>query len=338
MKTNMPLSKPIRRYIAEAEHLLDTEITLLRKPEAAPAGTLIDVYTYNVDKNIIIFPANYIGLLKDFVIAKQCTYLLVKGAAAEKGGYLVCSFNPESVYRGMRQIYLDALKDEAKKDKKLPVNKLIELLFMLYRQFHEDISELPWNPIVNARVYHRMEQLRKTQLYILLKDGKKDMDEMSDMMEIIPRRYFVLDKSMFYARDLYLAKTLPSDKLMPVVNIPQMKKFDHLEVKEMLTTRWTHTAWYQSKVFGDNMLEIMEKHLRIDWNGELSLDYFADLYKSGVNMTNALIAYMSMKDWFIWENPKHLLNALEKSEAYEQEALSRIFGDLIEDQKRKGGR
>jgi len=106
----------------------------------------------------------------------------------------------------------------------------------------------------------------------------------------------------------------------------------------MLTTRWTHTAWYQSKVFGDNMLEIMEKHLRIDWNGELSLDYFADLYKSGVNMTNALIAYMSMKDWFIWENPKHLLNALEKSEAYEQEALSRIFGDLIEDQKKKGGR
>ena len=140
MKTNMPLSKPIRRYIAEAERLLDTEITLLRKPEAAPAGTLIDVYTYNVDKNIIIFPANYIGLLKDFVIAKQCTYLLVKGAAAEKGGYLVCSFNPDSVYRGMRQIYLDALKDEAKKDKKLPVNKLIEMLFMLYRQFHEEIG------------------------------------------------------------------------------------------------------------------------------------------------------------------------------------------------------
>ena len=29
---------------------------------------------------------------------------------------------------------------------------------------------------------------------------------MTDMMDIIPRRYFVLDKSMFYARDLYLAK------------------------------------------------------------------------------------------------------------------------------------
>lgn len=328
----MPLTKPIRRFISETERMLDTEITLLRKPDAAPGGTLLDVYTYgNLDKNIIIFPANYIGLLKDFVIAKQCTHLRVKGAAALKSGYNVLSFTPESVAIGLRQIYLDALKDEAKKEKKLPVNKLIEMLFLLYRQFHEDINDLPWNPIVNARVYHRMEQLRKTQLYILIKDGKQDMDEMTDMMDIVPRRYFVLDKSMFYARDLYLAKTLPADRLMPVVNIPQMKKFDHLEVKEMLTTRWTHTAWYQSKVFGDTMLTIMEKHLNVDWTAEPSLDYYANLYKTGVNMTNALLTYMSMKDWFIWEKPQHLLDAEQNVAAYEKAALKKIFGDLIED-------
>jgi hypothetical protein len=332
MKTNMPLSKPIRRFISETERTLDTEITLLRKPDAAPGGTLIDVYSYNVDKNIIIFPANYIGLLKDFVITKQCTHLFIKGAAAKKSGYRVCSFTGDSVYTGMRQIYLDALKDEVNKEKKLPVKKLLEMLFILYRQFHEDINELPWNPIINARIYYRMSQLRKTQLYILLKDGKQDMDELADMMDIVPRRYFVLDKSMFYARDLYLAKTLPSDKLMPVVNIPQMKKFDHLEVKEMLTTRWTHTAWYQSKVFGDAMLTIMEKHLDIDWSGDSTLDYYATLYETGVRLTDALLAYMSMKDWFIWEKPKHLLAAHEHAATYEQDALKKIFGDLIEDQ------
>lgn len=332
MKTNMPLSKPIRKFINETENLLDTGITLLRKPDAPPGGTLIDTYTYNLDKNIIIFPANYIGLLKDFVITKQCTHLLIKGAAAEKGEYKVCSYTPDSVHTGMRQIYFDALKDEAKKDKKLPVNKLLEMLFMLYRQFHEDISELPWNPIVNARVYYRMEQLRKTQLYILLKDGKQDMDEMSDMAEIIPRRYFVLDKSMFYARDLYLAKILPADKLIPVVNIPQMKKFNHLEVKEMLTTRWTHTAWYQSKYFGDNMLTIMEKQLNVDWSADTTLDFYAHLYNKGVSLTNALTQYMSMKDWFIWEKPQHLHTAQEKAAEYEQAALRKIFGDLIDDQ------
>jgi len=338
MKTNMPLSKPIRRLISGTEQMLDTEITLLRKPEADPGGTLVDVYTYNIDKNIIIFPASYIGLLKDFIIAKQCTRLLIKGAAARTDGYRVCSFNADSVAAGMRQIYLDALKDEAKKEKKLPVKKLLEMLFLLYRKFHGDISELPWNPIVNARIYHRMEQLRKTQLYILLKDGKQDMDEMEDMMEVLPRRYFVLDKSLFYARDLYLAKVLPADKLMPVVNIPQMKKFNHLEVKEMLTTRWTHTAWYQSKVFGDTMLTIMEKHLNVDWGAENSIEYYAGLYRTGVGLTDALLGYMSMKDWFIWEKPQHLLAAEENMAGYEQGALKRLFGDLLEDPADQRGR
>ncbi len=87
---------------------------------------------------------------------------------------------------------------------------------------------------------------------------------------------------MFYARDMFLAKTLPADELMPVLNIPQMKKFNHLEVKEMLTTRWTHTAWYQSKVFGDNMLEIIEKPLsQVNWSAEPTLDHYYDLYKIG---------------------------------------------------------
>jgi hypothetical protein len=119
---------------------------------------------------------------------------------------------------------------------------------------------------------------------------------------------------------------------MPVVNIPQMKKFDHLEVKEMLTTRWTHTAWYQSKVFGDNMLTIMEKHLAVDWGAEPTLEYYGNLYKVGVNLTNALLAYMTMKDWFIWEKPQHLLDAEQQAVTYEKAALRKIFGDLIEDQ------
>jgi hypothetical protein len=331
MKTEMPLSKPIRLLIKQTEDILNTEISLLRNPEADPNGTLVDIYTYNTEKNIIIFPAHYIGLLKDFIIAKHCVNLLIKGSAAKKSQYLVCSFTGDSVYRGIHQIYLDALKDEAKKDKKLPVQKLIQMLNILYLDFNDDINELPWNPIMNARIYHRMPKIRKTQLYYLMKEGKKDMDEMMEFEDIIPRRYFVLNKAMFYARDQYLANTLPADELMPVVNIPQMKKFNHLEVKEMLTTRWTQTSWYQSKIFGDSMLEIMEKYLqKIDWNAEASLDYYHEIYQIGVNMTNHFISYMSMKDWFVWESPKHLREAREKKEEYEFDALKKIFGDLIE--------
>ena len=123
MKTEMPLSKPVRLLVSQTEELLDTEISLLRNPEADPNGTLVDVYTYNVEKNIILFPAHYTGLLKDFIIARHCVHLLIKGAAAKKSRYLVCSFTGDSVYRGIHQIYIDALKDEAKKEKKLPVDK-----------------------------------------------------------------------------------------------------------------------------------------------------------------------------------------------------------------------
>ena len=332
MKTEMPLSKPIRHFINKTEELLDTQISLLREPEAEPGGTLVDCYTYDIDHNVIIFPAQYIGLLKDFIIAKQCTFLMIKGAAAKKGEYKVCSYTEDSVYRGLRQIYLDALKDEVNKKDKLPVQKLIQMLFILFSHFNEDVNELPWNAIINASVYHRMPKIRKTQLYHVMKESKNDMDEMMEQESIIPRRYFVLNKAMFYARDMFLAKTLPADELMPVLNIPQMKKFNHLEVKEMLTTRWTNTAWYQSKVFGDNMLEIMEKPLSlVNWSAEPTLDYYYDLYKIGFNLTNHFLSYMTMKDWYVWEEPKHHLNAHDNKEEYEKNALKRIFGDLISD-------
>jgi hypothetical protein len=332
MKTEMPLSKPIRRFINTTEELLDTEISLLRQPDAEPGGTLVDIYTYDIERNVIIFPAQYVGLLKDFIIAKHCTQLMIKGAASKKGEYKVCSYTEDSVYRGLRQIYLDALKDEASKKDKLPVQKLIQMLFILFAHFNDDVNELPWNAIINASVYHRMSKIRKTQLYHVMKESKNDMDEMMEQETIVPRRYFVLNKAMFYARDMFLAKTLPADELMPVLNIPQMKKFNHLEVKEMLTTRWTHTAWYQSKVFGDNMLEIVDKPLsQVNWTAEPTLDYYFDLYKIGVNLTNHLLSYMTMKDWYVWEEPKHLLMAHDNKEEYEKKALKKIFGDLISD-------
>ena len=325
----VPIAKPVRKFVYHAEELLGTEIVIARDKDAPLAGTLIDRYTYPVENEYFVFPAHYVGLIKDFIIAKQVMTLLVKGAAAKRGEYRVLSFNEETVYNGTRQIYLDALKDEAKKEKKLPVNKLIEMLFLLFMHFHEDMNELPWNPIVNTGVYMKIPKIRKTQLYYLMKEGKEDMDEMMEQMEIIPRRYFVLSKAMFYARDYFLAKTLPADELMPVVNIPQMKKFDHLEVKEMLTTRWTHTAWYQSKVFGDSMLSIMDSSIVNDWNANPDLDYYYNLYRVIVRLTDNLLSYMTMSDWFVWEPVKQMQGAVEKKAEYEQKALKRIFGDLI---------
>jgi hypothetical protein len=38
-----------------------------------------------------------------------------------------------------------------------------------------------------------------------------------------------------------------------------------------------------------------------------------------------------MKDWYTWENPKHLLMAHDNNKEYEKKALRKIFGDLISD-------
>jgi hypothetical protein len=38
-----------------------------------------------------------------------------------------------------------------------------------------------------------------------------------------------------------------------------------------------------------------------------------------------------MKDWYVWEKPKHLLTAHDNKEEYEKKALRKIFGDLISD-------
>jgi hypothetical protein len=38
---------------------------------------------------------------------------------------------------------------------------------------------------------------------------------------------------------------------------------------------------------------------------------------------------MTMKDWFVWEEPKHLLVAQKAKGEYEKAALKKIFGDLL---------
>ena len=80
------------------------------------------------------------------------------------------------------------------------------------------------------------------------------------------------------------------------------------------------------------MLEIIDKPLsQVDLNGEPTLDYYYDLYKVGINLSSNLLSYMTMRDWYVWEEPKHLLMAHDHKEEYEKKALKRIFGDLITD-------
>jgi len=80
------------------------------------------------------------------------------------------------------------------------------------------------------------------------------------------------------------------------------------------------------------MHDIIEKPLGpVKWNDPPTLDYYYDLYKVGVLLTDSLISYMTMRDWYVWEEPKQLLAAHEVKSAWEKKALKKIFGDLISD-------
>jgi hypothetical protein len=77
------------------------------------------------------------------------------------------------------------------------------------------------------------------------------------------------------------------------------------------------------------MISIMDGAIVYDWNAEPTLDYYYNLYGIIVRLTDNLLSYMSMNGWYVWESPKHLQEAMQNKNEYEQKALKRIFGDLI---------
>jgi hypothetical protein len=77
------------------------------------------------------------------------------------------------------------------------------------------------------------------------------------------------------------------------------------------------------------MLTIMDSSIVNDWNATPDLDYYYNLYRIIGRLTDNLLAYMTMTDWFVWEPYKHVQDAMQKKDEYEKKALRRIFGDLI---------
>jgi hypothetical protein len=134
MNDTYHLSDDLNDLISHVENVLGTGITLRRQENIPEQGVLIDDYTYGNGKNLILFSGSELGMLKDFVIAKNCLVLLYRGIAAQKGEYKVLSFNYGSAVLGMKQIYLDILKDENTRDLELSrKKKMIFPLFILFR-------------------------------------------------------------------------------------------------------------------------------------------------------------------------------------------------------------
>ena len=317
-------SPALENLINHLEKILSSEVVIHRENNAPGHGILLDSYSYNTNKNVIVFSGSQLGLLKDFVIAENATRMIVRGIAHKRGNYRILSYDADTAALGMNQIYLDTLKDE--KTRNLGIAQKKKLMYYLYMLFHETIIEIPWEVISNVFITKRCDMLRNAQAYFLVKESMKDMHELVAFKDMLPRRYFVLNNAMYYARDMYLADITAELKLNPLINIPELQKFRNLDVKEMMSHRWRQSYWYHTKIVGDAMTNIIRMVLKHDFSGTLDEKYYSDLYDLGVEITNRWLMMMRMQDWFRWEEPSHLRDVETKADEIERIATSAVFG------------
>jgi len=295
-----------------------------RQTDAPAHGILLDTYSYDTSKNVIVFSSAQLGLLKDFVIAQNSIRLLMRGIAKKRGNFRVLSCDISTAGLGMNQIYLDTLKDE--KTRGLGIGQKKKLMYYLYMLFHESISDVPWEILANVYIAKRCEILQNAQTYFLIKESMKDMHELVSFKEMLPRRYFVLHNAMYYARDMYLADITAELKLNPTINIPELQKFKNLDVKEMMSHRWSQSHWYHTKIVGDAMTNIVRMVLSFDFSGTLDENYYYRMYEFGQEITNRWLMMMRMQEWFHWQLPGHLRNAETREQEIEKVATQFVFG------------
>jgi len=323
MSSTYNLSDELTELLAHAEELLGIRITLKRQDDIPDQGILIDDYTYGTGNNMILFSSSELGMLKDFVITKNCIELIFKGIAAKNGGFKVLSFDEVSAGEGMKQIYLDVLKDENTRE--LEITQRKKLLFHLFLLFRNTLSEVPWSILSNIYISNKFPVMRNSQVYLLMRESMYEMHALEKANQSLPQRYYVMHNAIYYARDMLLAYILSEYRLNPMINIPELQQFRTLDMKEMMDSRWSRSHWYHTKVVGDAMSNILKLCLTTDFNKNDGPDLFSELYQCGLDVTNRWLVMMAMQDWYHWEKPDHWRSAIEKQGSIEESVLEKIF-------------
>jgi len=324
MNQEFNLSPILREILEFAETTLGTEIQLVRRTDVPPHGLLLDDYTYGTGKHMIAFSSSQLGMLKDYTICRHCLELLAKGCAARNNEYKVISFSQESALTACKQIYLDILKDEGTRN--IAVWRKKQLVFLLYMLFHEAFSELPLTLLANLIIARNYPVIRNAQVYFLLKESMRDMHDLVPVKEFLPQRYFVLHNGMYYGRDMLLAFVLSEYKLNPVINIPELQRFKNLDMKEMMSHRWSKSPWYHTKMVGDALSNILKLSITKDLQQDLNEQYFRDVFAVSRDILSRWWVMMGMQDWFVWESPEHLKGALATQSDLETAIKMEIFG------------
>lgn len=325
MPPSYNLSPDLRLLLHKTAENLGMEVILHRQNDAPRYGILVDDYTFGSGKNVIVFPSSVLGMLKDYIIAENSYRLLFNGMGAKAGRFKVLSYSKSHAVTALKQIYLDILKDE--KTRNMDLWRKKKLLFYLYILFLETLSEIPWTLLSNLLISVHLPVMRNAQIYFLLKESMRDMHELVTVKDFLPQRYFVMHNAMYYARDNVLAYMLSEFKLNPVINIPELQKFKNLDMKEMMSHRWSSSVWYHTKMVGDAMSTILKGEITIDAPRLADPATLAVAYDCGVSMTNRWIGMMGMEDWYYWTDPADRRAAFTNQDAIEAAAIKELFAE-----------
>ena len=323
MTADYHVSDPVQYLLRSAEAILETEIILKRQRDVPTTGYLVDEYLFGNDRNTILFPEDALGTLKDFIVAKHTIRLLLLGIACRDGQGKVLTFDASSATRGMEQIYLDSLKDEQTRGLPLPGKK--EIIPDLFFLFHEKLMDLPWLITANIMISRLCPVLRNPQVYSLIRESMPDMHSLDHIKEQIPLRYLVMHQGMYYARDMLLAYKLSSYDLHPEINIPELRAFRNLDVKQMMEYRWSQSPWVHTKIVGEAMANLLDIALTTSLDQEPDRQFYQDIRACVTNAVHRWMTLMSMQDWYFWDSPASYRNSLKNKENIRQIAIEKVF-------------
>jgi hypothetical protein len=308
-----------------SEGLLSEEITLSRQENCPFRGLLVDKYLYGTNQCLIVFPTSVRGLLKDFIIARHVLTLLFRGLAAKNGDLRVLSYDQARAITGMKQVYLDLLKDEGTRS--MPLERKRAALFRLYMTFRDLLSEVPEEVLAEIVISKKIPAMRNAQVYFLIKESMRDMYGLDAEKAEFPHRHVVMRNAVYYARDVLLAYMLSEFKLNPVINIPELQEFKNLDMRGLIDHRWSRSSWAHTKQVGDALSSVLKLTLTPDFDGIQNEQYFRECSACGREIVNRWMIMMGTQDWFLWESPAHLKEASMHRSEIEASALKEIFSE-----------
>lgn len=325
MNAEYSLSEPVRCLLQEAEGLLETSIIVKRQRDVPRTGYLVDEYLLGSDRNIILFPEDTLGTLKDFIIAKHTIRLLLLGITGRNGTGRVLAFDASSATRGMEQIYLDSLRDEQTRGLSLPEKK--EIIPEMYFLFHQKLMDIPLVIAAHILISRFFPVLRNPQLYLLMQESMQDMHSLDHLRGRIPLRYFVMHQGMLFARDMLLAFKLSSYDLHPEINIPELRAFRNVNVRQMMDYRWSRSPWVHTKIVGEALANLMDIALTTNFDQEPDRQFYEDVRVCVTNAVHRWMTMMSMQDWYFWNTPEFYRNSLKCGDDIRRIALDTVFSE-----------